>query len=122
MKLVLGIIFILGGGLVLLIGLIVCVVTITSDYATSACERAERDREAFSAARVKCGSPTTDCYKQATIGLTSEDECEHNKAFMNKQLIMGIVPLVLGMFGAFIGLVLLVLGIIGRRKKVAVAV
>ena len=41
---------------------------------------------------------------------------------MNKQLIMGIVPLVLGMFGAFIGLVLLVLGIIGRRKKVAVAV
>jgi len=122
MKLVLGIILLLGGGLVLLIGVIVCIATLTSNYATSTCEQAEKDREAFSEASAKCGSPTTDCYKRETIGLTTEADCEAKTAYMNKQLIMGIVPVVLGAFVGFIGAVLITLGIIGRRKKVAVPV
>jgi len=121
MKLILGIVLLLGGGLICLIGLVVCVTTLTSDYATVACERAANDREAFSEARTRCGSPTTDCYKQATIGLTSEEECESRTAYMRKQLIMGVVPVLIGGFGAFLGALLTVLGIIGRRKKVVAA-
>jgi hypothetical protein len=117
MKLILGIILILGGGLVLLIGLVVCVTTLTSDYASSACEKAANDRRAFSEARENCGSTTSDCYKQATIGLTTEEECEANTSFMRKQLIMGVVPAVIGALVAFVGAVLTILGFIGRRNK-----
>lgn len=117
MKLVLGIILVLFGGLALAIGLVVCVVTLTSDYASSACERAAKDEKAFSEAREKCGSTTSDCYKQETIGLTTQDDCDSKKAFMTKQLIMGIVPAVVGAFVVLIGGILVILGIIGRRKK-----
>ena len=117
MKLVLGVILILFGGLALLIGLVVCVTTLTSDYATVACERAANDRSAFNEASARCGSPMTECYKQATIGLTTEEECESRTAYMRKQLIMGIVPAVIGAFLAFVGLVLGIFGFIGRRKK-----
>jgi hypothetical protein len=117
MKLVAGIILTLVGGLVLLIGLVVCVTTLTSDYASSTCEKAEKDREAFSAAREKCGSPTSDCYKQETIGLTTEEECEAKQSFMRNQLIMGIVPSLLGAIVALAGAVLAIVGFIGRRKK-----
>ena len=117
MKIILGIILIVGGGLVLLIGLVVCVTTLTSDYASSACERAANDRKAFSEARANCGSTTSECYRQATIGLTTEEECEANTSFMRKQLIMGIVPAVVGTLVALVGAVLAVLGFVGRRKK-----
>lgn len=119
MKLVLGIILILVGGLALLIGLVVCVTTLTSDYASSACEKAANDQEAFSEARANCGSITSDCYKQATVGLTTEDECESKTTFMRNQLIMGVVPSVIGAFMAIVGAILAILGFIGRRKKVA---
>jgi len=36
---------------------------------------------------------------------------------MRKQLIMGVVPAVIGAFVAFVGLVLAIFGFIGRRKK-----
>jgi hypothetical protein len=121
MKLILGILGLLGGGLVLIIGLIVCINSLTSDYASSACERAENDREAFSEARARCGSPTTDCFKQATIGLTTEEECEAKTSFMRNQLIIGVVVAVVGGFVSLVGIVLIILGIVGRRKKVAVA-
>lgn len=117
MKLVLGVILILLGGLALLIGLVVCVTTLTSDYASSTCEKAENDRSAFSEASAKCGSTTSECYKQATIGLTTEDDCEYKTAYMRKQLIMGVVPAVIGAFLAFVGVVLAIFGFLGRRKK-----
>ncbi|HET6671294.1 MAG TPA: hypothetical protein VFH15_13780 [Pyrinomonadaceae bacterium] len=119
MKLALGIILILVGGLALLIGLVVCVTTLTSDYASSACEKAANDQKAFSEARENCGSTTSDCYKQATLGLTTEDECESKTTFMRNQLIMGVVPSVVGAFVAIVGAILAILGFIGRRKKVA---
>ena len=109
MKIVLGVILILFGGLALLIGLVVCVTTLTSDYATVACERAAKDRDAFNEASARCGSPTTE--------LTTEEECESRTSYMRKQLIMGIVPAVIGAFVAFVGLVLAIFGFIGRRKK-----
>jgi hypothetical protein len=117
MKIILGIILILGGGLVLLIGLVVCVTTLTSDYASSACEKAANDRKAFSEARENCGDTTSECYRQATIGLTTEGECESKTSYMRNQLIMGVVPAVLGGFVAFVGAVLTIVGFIGRRKK-----
>ena len=117
MKLVLGIILILVGGLALLIGLVVCVTTLTSDYASSACEKAANDQKAFSEARANCGSTATDCYKQATLGLTTEDECESKTTFMRNQLIMGVVPAVIGALVAFVGTLLAIVGFIGRRKK-----
>jgi ABC-type antimicrobial peptide transport system permease subunit len=117
MKLVLGIILILVGGLALLIGLVVCVATLTSDYASSACEKAENDRKAFDEAKATCGSTTSECYKQATIGLTTEAECESNTSFMRKQLVMGIVPAVIGALVGFVGVVLVIFGFLGRRKK-----
>ena len=45
MKLAAGIILILVGGLALLIGVVVCVTTLTSDYATSTCKQAAADEE-----------------------------------------------------------------------------
>jgi hypothetical protein len=119
---IVGILLILLGGLALIIGLIVCVNTWTSDYASSTCERAAKDREAFAAARELCGSVTSDCYRQATIGLTSAEECENKQAFMNRQLIMGIVPAVIGALLAFVGLLMAVGGFFfGRKKAVASA-
>ena len=117
MKLAAGIILILIGSLALLIGAVVCVTTLTSDYASSTCEQAAKDEKAFSEARENCGSTTSECYKQATIGLTTQEDCEYKEAYMTKQLIMGIVPAVLGAFVAFVGLILAIFGFIGRRKK-----
>jgi len=45
MKLAAGIILILIGGLALLIGAVVCVTTLTSDYASSTCEQAAKDEK-----------------------------------------------------------------------------
>ncbi len=117
MKIILGILLILGGGLALLIGLVVCFTTLTSDYASLACERAANDRRAFSEARANCGSTTSECYKQATVGLTTDEECEYRTSYMRKQLLMGVVPAVIGALVAFVGLVLAIVGFIGRRKK-----
>ena len=117
MKLIAGIILILVGGLALLIGAIVCVTTLRSDYALSACKQAAADQEAFSEARANCGSTTSECYKQATIGLTTQEDCESKTSFMTKQLIMGIVPAVVGAFLAFVGIILAIWGFMGRRKK-----
>jgi hypothetical protein len=117
MKLAAGIILILIGGLALLIGAVVCVTTLTSDYASSACEQAAKDEKAFSEARENCGSTTSECYRQATIGLTTQEDCESKEAYMRNQLIMGIVPAVLGAFVAFVGLILAIFGFMGRRKK-----
>src|SRR5512138_3038419 len=118
---ILGILVTLFGGLLLIIGLIVCVNTWTSDYATSACAKAEEDKKAFADAREMCGSTTSDCYKQATIGLTSEEDCEHNKEFMNRQMLMGIVPAVIGVILGGVGLIMAVGGFILARKKAAAA-
>jgi len=117
MKLVAGIILILVGGLALLIGLVVCVTTLTSDYASSTCKQAAADQKAFSEARENCGSTTSECYKQATVGLTTQEDCESKQSYMTKQLIMGIVPAVVGAFLAFVGIILAIWGFMGRRKK-----
>ncbi len=114
---VIGIILFIVGGLALLIGLFVCFNTWTSDYATSACEKAANDKKAFDEARVKCGSTTSECYRQETIGLTSESECESKESFMRNQLIMGIVPAVIGALLAFVGFLLAIFGFFIRRKK-----
>ncbi len=119
---ILGIVAFLFGALVFLIGLVVCINTYTSDYASSTCQQAEKDREKFSEAKELCGSTTSDCYRQATIGLTSRDDCEARKEFMNKQMLMGIVPAVIGGLIAFVGLLMGVGGFFfGRRKKAAAA-
>jgi len=119
---ILGILAFLFGGLIFLIGLIVCINTYTSDYASSACEKAARDREKFSEAKALCGSVTSDCYKQATIGLTSQDDCDHNTEFMQKQMLVGIIPAVIGGIVAFVGLLMAIGGFVfGRRKKAAAA-
>jgi len=119
---ILGILLFLFGGLVLIIGLVVCFNTWTSDYATSACTRAAQDKEKFDEARARCGSTTSDCYQRATIGLTSEDECEHNTAFMRRQMWMGIIPAVVGVLLAIVGLIMGVGGfVMGRKKAVPVA-
>src|ERR1051325_1971442 len=73
---ILGVLLFLFGGLVLIIGLIVCINTWTSDYATATCVRAEEGRKKFVEAKTLCGDVTSDCYKRATIGLTSADDCD----------------------------------------------
>jgi len=118
MKLVAGIVLILVGGLAFLIGAVVCVTTLTSDYATSACKRAAADQETFSEARANCGSTTSECYKQATIGLTTQEDCDSRTSYMRNQLLMGIVPAVLGALIAFVGAIVAIWGFMGRRKKV----
>lgn len=118
---ILGIIAILFGGLVFIIGLVVCINTYTSDYATVACERAARDSEKFSEAKALCGSTTSDCYRQATIGLTSAEECEARTEYMNKQMLMGVIPAVVGGLIAFVGLLMTVGGFFFGRKKKPVA-
>lgn len=112
-----GIILFLFGGLVMAIGVVVCIVTLTDDYASSACTRAAIDAPKFSEARARCGSPSTECYRQATVGLITQDECDSRRAFMNRQLIMGIVPAVIGGLLAFIGLLLAVFGFVRTRRK-----
>jgi hypothetical protein len=104
---IIGILLFLLGGLVLIIGLVVCVNTWTSDYASSACAQAASDRKAFADAKELCRSVTSDCYRQATVGLVSEDDCESKKAFMNRQMIMGVVPAVIGLGLGFLGLITL---------------
>ncbi len=117
---ILGILAFLFGGLVFLIGIVVCINTYTSDYATSTCEQAAKDREKFAEAKELCGSTTSDCYRQATISLTSQDDCEAKKEFMSKQMLMGIIPAVIGGIIAFVGLLMAVGGfVLGRRKKAA---
>jgi len=112
-----GVLLLLIGGLALIIGLIVCINTWTSDYATSTCKKAATDREKFSEARELCGSTSSECYKQATIGLTTEEECENRTAFMNRQLLMGIVPAVIGGLLGFVGLLMAIGGFFFGRKK-----
>src|SRR5262249_30576679 len=105
----------------LLIGAVVCITTWTSDYATSACAKAGEDKKKFDEAKDFCGNTTSECYRQKTIGLTSDDECESKTAYMNKQLLMGVVPAVIGSLLAIVGLLMGVGGFIfGRKKKAAV--
>ena len=110
----LGLLLIIAGILALLIGLFACFTTLTSTYASSACEKAATDKSAFDKARATCGSSASPCYKQMTIGLTSEEECESKKSFMRNQLIMSIAPVVVGGILAIVGFFL-------RRRKALVA-
>lgn len=117
---ILGVVLVLIGGLALLIGLVVCLNTYTSDYATSTCEKAANDRKAFDDAKELCGSTTSDCYRQATSSLTSADDCENRKEFMSRQMLMGIIPAVVGALIAILGLIMAVGGFfMGRKKAVA---
>lgn len=119
---IVGVVLFLIGGLVLLIGLVVCINTWTSDYATSACEQAETDRQKFAEAKELCGSTTSDCYRQATIGLVSADDCDNKTAFMNKQMLMGAIPAVIGLLMAIIGLFMSIGGfLVARRRKAVTA-
>lgn len=118
---ILGILLFLFGGLVFLIGLVVCINTYTSDYASSTCEKAAQDRKKFDEARELCGSTTSDCYRQATMLLTSDADCEAKTEFMNRQMLMGIIPAVLGAVFAFVGLVMAIGGFFFSRRKKALA-
>lgn len=119
---ILGILAFLFGGLVFIIGLVVCINTYTSDYATAACEQAARDRPKFAEAKELCGNTTSDCYRQATFSLTSQEDCESKTVFMQKQMLMGIIPAVIGGLIAFVGLIMAVAGFFfGRRKKAVTA-
>ncbi len=114
---ILGIVFFLLGGLILLIGVVVCINTYTSDYATSACKKAAEDEKAFDEAKTLCGDTTSDCYKRATIGLTSQADCDARTEYMNKQMLMGIVPAVLGGLLGFVSLIMAIVGFVMARKK-----
>lgn len=115
---IVGIVVLVSGGIALIIGLIVCVNTLTSDYATSSCQRAAQDQSKFDEAKTMCGSTTSDCYRQATVGLTSQDECKDRTDFMTRQLFMGIIPAVIGGVLTFVGLIMAIAGfVLGRRKK-----
>jgi hypothetical protein len=116
---ILGVLLFLFGGLVLIIGLVVCVNTLTSDYATSACARAEEDRKKFDEAKELCGDVTSDCYRRATIGLTSADDCENATAFMKKQMLMGVIPAIVGGLLGIVGFFMAIGGFFLGRKKAA---
>ncbi|MBA2704508.1 MAG: hypothetical protein H0U60_11725 [Blastocatellia bacterium] len=116
MKIV-GALLIVVGVVALLIGVVACVSTFTSDYASSTCEKAANDKKAFAEAREKCGSTASECYKQATLGLATEDDCDNKKAFMTKQLVMSIVPVVIGALLFMVGALLLIVGFFRGRKK-----
>jgi len=118
---ILGVLLFLFGGLVLIIGLVVCVNTWTSDYATSACARAEEDRKKFDEAKELCGEVTSDCYRRATIGLTSPDDCENATAFMKKQMLMGVIPAIVGGLLGIVGFFMAIGGFFLGRKKAAAA-
>ena len=112
-----GILLLLLGLLILIGGIIACVVTLTSNYATTACARAANDRTTFAEAKQLCGGTTSDCYKTKTIGLTTDQECEDRKSFMTKQLVISIVPVVIGGFFGILGIGLFAFGLIRGRKK-----
>ncbi len=114
---VVGVLLIVVGVLALLIGVVACVSTLTSDYASSTCEKAANDKKAFDEARQKCGSTMSECYKQATIGLSTEEDCEYKKSFMTKQLVMSVVPVVIGAVLAMVGTLLAIVGFVRGRKK-----
>ena len=116
-----GVILLLIGGLVFLIGMVICFATLTSDYASSTCEKAARDEIAIREARAKCGSPATECYRQATIGLATQEECESRQSFMRRQLVMGIIPSVIGGLLAAVGLLLTIVGFVRARRRKAAA-
>ena len=118
---ILGILLLLIGALAFVIGAIVCVNTLTSDYATSACQRAAKDQSKFDEAKTMCGSTASDCYRQATVGLTSEDECKDRTDYMTRQLFMGIIPAGIGGVLAFVGLIMAITGFVLARRKKAVA-
>ncbi len=112
-----GLILSIFGILILLIGLGVCVVTLTSDYASSACARAVADESKLAEAKRKCANSSEylkdNCLNREASGLTSQEECDDRRSYMTKQLIMGIVPAVIGGLLAVIGLVAIIAG----RKK-----
>lgn len=117
---ILGILLFLLGGLVFVIGGFVCINTWNSDYATAECAKAARDKEKFDEAKQVCGATTSDCYKRMTVGLTSAADCEHTTEFMNKQMLMGAIPAVIGFLLAIVGLLMGVGGfLMARRKKAA---
>jgi len=118
---ILGVLLFLFGGLVLIIGLVVCVNTWTSDYATSACARAEEDRKKFDEAKELCGDVTSDCYRRATIGLTSPDDCENATAFMKRQMLMGVIPAIVGGLMGIVGFFMAIGGFFLGRKKASAA-
>jgi hypothetical protein len=99
--------------------LIVCINTWTSDYATSACVRAEEDKTKFDDAKELCGDISSDCYKRATVGLTSQDECEARTEFMKKQMLMGIIPAIVGALLGIGGFFMAIGGFFLGRKKAA---
>ena len=109
----LGLVLIIVGVLALLFGLFACFVTLKSDYASSSCERAAADKAVFDKAKTTCGSVTSDCYKQMTVGLTAESECDARKSFMRNQLLMSVAPVAVGLLLAAIGFFL------SRRKTAA---
>ena len=118
---ILGIVLFLIGGLAFLIGGFVCFTTWRDDYATAACARAARDKEKFDEAKQTCGSTTSDCYERMTIGLTSESECESRTETMNKQMLMGAIPAVIGVLLAVVGLLMGIGGFVLARRKKATA-
>ena len=105
------------GVVILLIGAVVVAATVTSTYAPNICARAEKDKDAAREAKARCGDVTSRCYRDATDTLTTETECDNAKSFMNKQLIMGIVPIVIGGLMSVIGLA--VFFVFMRRKRTA---
>ena len=114
---IVGTLLFLFSGLLVIIGGVVCVNTFSSDYAESACEKAARDQKAFDDAKELCGSVDSDCYRQATIGLTSDEECQHKREFMTRQLVMGVVPLIVGVILGVPSLIMAIVGFIMARKK-----
>lgn len=114
-----GIILFLIGSFVLLIGIVVCVVTLADDYATKACSQAYYDADRVRSARQTCrgAAADNDCYQRSIAGLTTQEECDRRRSYMNQQLMMGIVPSVIGGLIAFVGLLLTAFGFIRARRK-----
>jgi hypothetical protein len=108
------------GGLVLIIGSVVCINGWNSDYASAVCERAKRDEPKFIEARQRCGSPDTDCYKQATRGLTFPEDCEARLEYVNNQIMLGGFAAFIGGALAIVGFFIIISGfVLGGRKKAA---
>jgi hypothetical protein len=119
---VIGIILSLIGLPAFVIGLIVCFVTLTSDYASSECAAAERDKAAIEEATKTCRQTRStpydvqDCIGRNTIGKKTQMDCDLNRSYMNRQLIMGVVPTIIGGILAFAGVALTIFGFIRSRK------